>query len=112
MSDHTVPSDRPAPTEPTVPADLDWIRAAPEDATYPGPWIEVAFGLDDHVYLRETSDPGNVVVTTRRKWDAFVLGVRAGEFDHFVAELDETDRSPSLTAPASSPEGTGGAAVG
>jgi hypothetical protein len=26
---------------------------------------------------------GGVVTTTPEKWDAFVLGVRAGEFDHF-----------------------------
>ncbi|MCX4549302.1 DUF397 domain-containing protein [Streptomyces sp. NBC_01387] len=70
-----------------IPADLDWIRAAPEGEEGPGPWIEVAFGADDLVHLRETSDPENVVTTTRRKWDAFVLGVQAGEFDHF-AELD------------------------
>lgn len=70
-----------------VPTDLDWTRAAPEGAEGPGPWIEVAFGPDDLVHLRETSDPGNVVTTTRMKWDAFVLGVRAGEFDHF-GELD------------------------
>lgn len=79
----------PPPIAPPVPSGLDWIRAAPEDATGPGPWIEVAFGPDDRVYLRETSDPGNVVITTRRKWDAFVLGVQAGEFDHFVAGLEE-----------------------
>ncbi|MEV6198020.1 DUF397 domain-containing protein [Streptomyces sp. NPDC051920] len=65
-------------------AGLDWTRAAPEDATGPGPWIEVAFGADDLVHIRETGTPDNVVTTTRRKWDAFVLGVRAGEFDHFV----------------------------
>ncbi|MFD8736803.1 DUF397 domain-containing protein [Streptomyces sp. NPDC059618] len=69
---------------------LDWVRAAPEEATGPGPWIEIAFGDDDLVHLRETSDPGNVVTTTRRKWDAFVLGVRAGEFDHFVEGLEGT----------------------
>ncbi|WP_405599476.1 DUF397 domain-containing protein [Streptomyces sp. NBC_01410] len=73
-----------------VPTDLDWTRAAPEGAKGPGPWIEVAFGPGDLVHLRETSDPGNVVTTTRKKWDAFVLGVRAGEFDHF-AELDGQD---------------------
>jgi hypothetical protein len=71
-----------------------WTRTASE-ATGPGPWIEVAFGEsvtgdagddgDDPVYLRETSDPATVVTTNRRRWDAFVLGVRAGEFDHFVA---------------------------
>ncbi|MET7616873.1 DUF397 domain-containing protein [Streptomyces sp. NPDC005408] len=69
-------------------AGLDWTRAAPEGAQGTGPWIEVAFGPGDLVHLRETSDPENVVTTTRKKWDAFVLGVQAGEFDHF-AELDE-----------------------
>ncbi|MFF3821157.1 DUF397 domain-containing protein [Streptomyces bluensis] len=77
-----------------IPTDLDWIRAAPENATGPGPWIEIAFTEDEDpeapVYIRETSDPDNVVTTNRRKWDAFVLGVQAGEFDHFVegVELD------------------------
>ncbi|KUN80201.1 hypothetical protein [Streptomyces griseoruber] len=74
-----------------IPPDLTWIRAAPPEATGPGPWIEIAFGEVDGdddgeapVYLRETSAPENVVTTNRRKWDAFVLGVQAGEFDHFV----------------------------
>ncbi|MCD7445468.1 DUF397 domain-containing protein [Streptomyces lincolnensis] len=74
-----------------IPADLTWTRAAPPEATGPGPWIEIAFGEstegddgDAPVYLRETSAPETVVTTTRRKWDAFVLGVQAGEFDHFV----------------------------
>ncbi|MEU5685637.1 DUF397 domain-containing protein [Streptomyces venezuelae] len=76
---------------PRVPTDLDWTRAAPEDEQGPGPWIEIAFGEgdnDDAVYLRETSDPDNVVTTTRKKWDAFVLGVQAGEFDHFVEGVE------------------------
>lgn len=78
-----------------IPPDLEWIRAAPEDATGPGPWIELAFGegngeddLEAPVYIRETSDPENVVTTNRRKWDAFVLGVQAGEFDHFVEGVE------------------------
>ncbi|MBO0916853.1 DUF397 domain-containing protein [Streptomyces sp. NBC_01260] len=66
------------------PADLTWIRAAPEDEPGPGPWIEIAFGEVDLVHLRETSDPENVVTTTRTKWEAFAKGVRAGEFDHFT----------------------------
>jgi len=75
-----------------VPPNLTWERAAPPDAT--GPWIEIAFGEsegddgDAPVYIRETSDPDNVVTTNRRKWDAFVLGVQAGEFDHFVEGVD------------------------
>jgi hypothetical protein len=75
-----------------IPPDLTWERAAPPDATGPGPWIEIAFGAGDDgeapVYIRETSDPENVVTTNRRKWDAFVLGVQAGEFDHFVEGVE------------------------
>lgn len=78
-----------------IPTDLTWTRAAPPEATGPGPWIEIAFGEsaggddgDAPVYLRETSAPETVVTTTRRKWDAFVLGVQAGEFDHFVEGID------------------------
>ncbi|KUO10585.1 DUF397 domain-containing protein [Streptomyces sp. DSM 15324] len=80
---------------PDIPAGLTWVRAAPPEATGPGPWIEIAFGEGDGdddgeapVYLRETTAPDNVVTTNRRKWDAFVLGVRAGEFDHFVEGVE------------------------
>ncbi|MFI5885211.1 DUF397 domain-containing protein [Streptomyces sp. NPDC051554] len=88
-----------------IPPDLTWERAAPPDATGPGPWLELAFGPGDDgeapVYIRETSDPENVVTTNRRKWDAFVLGVQAGEFDHFVEGVegveDTTDPTPPET---------------
>ncbi|WP_327368905.1 DUF397 domain-containing protein [Streptomyces sp. NBC_01217] len=70
-----------------TPADLTWIRAAPEGEDGPGPWFEVAFGPDELVCLRVSDDPTNIVTTTRTKWDAFTKGALAGEFDHF-AELD------------------------
>ncbi|MCX5169998.1 hypothetical protein [Streptomyces antibioticus] len=77
-----------------VPQDLTWIRAAPPGATGPGPWFEVAFGEGDDgeapVHIRVTDNPENIVTTNRRKWDAFVLGVQAGEFDHFVEGVDLT----------------------
>ena len=58
-------------------------------ASIPTPHLDVTFTPDgDLVHLRETSAPDTVVTTTRRKWDAFVLGVRAGEFDHFVGDAD------------------------
>ena len=79
-----------------IPPNLVWERAAPPDATGPGPWFELAFGGGDTeddpeapVYIRETSAPDVVVTTNRRKWDAFVLGVQAGEFDHFVEGISE-----------------------
>ncbi|MFF2957606.1 DUF397 domain-containing protein [Streptomyces sp. NPDC057963] len=71
-----------------IPTDLTWIRAAPEGEEGPGPWIEIAFGPDGLVHLRETGDPATVVTTTRTKWDAFTKGVQAGEFDHFVEGAD------------------------
>lgn len=73
---------------PRVPEGLNWIPAT-DDLTMPE-YLEVAFGNegDDNVYIRENINPGKVVVTTQRKWDAFVLGVKAGEFDHFVEGID------------------------
>ncbi len=46
--------------------------------------LEVTTGEDGMIYIRETEDPEVVAVTTPAKWDAFVKGVKAGEFDHFV----------------------------
>ncbi|MEU7161711.1 DUF397 domain-containing protein [Streptomyces chrestomyceticus] len=70
------------PTTPTPFENLTWQKAT-DDESAPE-YIEVAFGDDGNVYLRTNTEPDNVVVTTRVKWDAFVLGVKAGEFDHFV----------------------------
>ncbi|MFF7499200.1 hypothetical protein ACFZBM_07105 [Streptomyces lavendulae] len=36
------------------------------------------------MHLRETSAPDIVVTTTHTKWDAFALGVQAGQFDRFI----------------------------
>ena len=67
----------------------------PRTRPAPGPGSRLAFGDDDLVYIRETSDPETVVTTTQKKWDAFVLGVQAGEFDHFVEGVEGVeDGSP------------------
>ncbi|KAF4405914.1 MULTISPECIES: DUF397 domain-containing protein [Streptomyces] len=47
-------------------------------------WLEVAFGPDGLVHIRQNTRPDEIVTTTTAKWDAWVLGVKAGEFDHFV----------------------------
>ncbi|WP_030021085.1 DUF397 domain-containing protein [Streptomyces monomycini] len=70
------------PTPPTPPENLTWQKAT-DDESAPE-YIEVAFGADGDVHLRTNTEPDNIVTTTRVKWDAFVLGVKAGEFDHFV----------------------------
>jgi hypothetical protein len=56
-------------------------RALKDDTT--SPWIKITHGPGDRVRLHAAGDGGRVVTTTRAKWDAFALGVRAGEFDHF-----------------------------
>ncbi|MEW2550075.1 DUF397 domain-containing protein [Streptomyces sp. NPDC047002] len=41
---------------------------------------------DGTIKLRESDDPDVVVTTSPEKLRAFILGVKAGEFDHFVGE--------------------------
>jgi Domain of unknown function (DUF397) len=53
--------------------------------------LEVTRGEDGMIYLRESDDPDVVAVTTPAKWDAFVKGVKAGEFDHFVTGVNDED---------------------
>ncbi|MGC0376413.1 DUF397 domain-containing protein [Streptomyces sp. SAI-229] len=63
------------------------LKGEPHLATQ-APALEVTTaGDDDHtVRLHAPGVPGSPTVTTdRRRWDAFVRGVRAGEFDHFTA---------------------------
>ncbi|SDN18892.1 protein of unknown function [Actinacidiphila guanduensis] len=50
--------------------------------------LEATVGDDGMIYIRETEQPDVVAVTTPAKWEAFVKGVKAGEFDHFVAGLE------------------------
>ncbi|MFF3005042.1 DUF397 domain-containing protein [Kitasatospora sp. NPDC057940] len=46
--------------------------------------IEIA-SEGDLVYLRESDNPTHIVTTTRTKLNAWLLGAKAGEFDHFIA---------------------------
>jgi hypothetical protein len=69
-------------------SELEWRRSSSSGdagaAGDAGESIEIAFGEDGLVHIRETGDPDNVATTTQAKWDAFVKGVKAGEFDHFA----------------------------
>ena len=40
---------------------------------------------DGTIYLRESDNPEAVITTSPKKLKAFILGVKAGEFDHFTA---------------------------
>lgn len=65
-----------------TPADFGALLAVLKgESRVPAP-IQIAFGAEDVVRLR--AGAGGVVTTTRPRWEAFVLGVRAGEFDRFA----------------------------
>ncbi|WP_039938176.1 DUF397 domain-containing protein [Streptomyces himastatinicus] len=68
---------------------LDWQRASTDEDEGAGAYLEVAAGPDGQIYMRESNDPETVVVTTQAKWDAFLKGVKAGEFDDFAEEAGE-----------------------
>ncbi|WP_052412305.1 DUF397 domain-containing protein [Streptomyces mutabilis] len=56
--------------------------------------IQVTFtpgnDADAPVRVHAPGARGAVVTTDRRKWEAFVLGVKAGEFDHFAEGPNDT----------------------
>lgn len=46
--------------------------------------LEVAH-RDDDIVIRESDDPGFILTTTLERFRAFLLGAKAGEFDHFMS---------------------------
>ncbi|MDH6577649.1 DUF397 domain-containing protein [Kitasatospora sp. MAP5-34] len=46
--------------------------------------VELAQGDADMIHIRESLDPDKIVTTDRARLRAFVLGVKAGEFDHLL----------------------------
>jgi hypothetical protein len=72
-------------------SDLVWQKSSFSKLRGGNDCLEVTRGEDGMIYLRESDDPDVVAVTTPAKWDAFVKGVKAGEFDHFVEGVDDED---------------------
>ncbi|MEU9745593.1 DUF397 domain-containing protein [Streptomyces niveus] len=46
--------------------------------------VYLAAADDGSIKIQESDDPDVIVTTTPEKLRAFILGVKAGEFDHFV----------------------------
>ncbi|MBV2152445.1 DUF397 domain-containing protein [Kitasatospora sp. SUK 42] len=61
--------------------ELNWQRSSFSDDG--AEFIEIA-SEGDLVYIRESDNPDLVVTTTRTKLNAWILGAKDGEFDHFV----------------------------
>ncbi|GAA1178483.1 hypothetical protein GCM10009654_39700 [Streptomyces hebeiensis] len=47
--------------------------------------VHIAAADDGTIKIHESDDPATIVTTTPEKLRAFILGVKAGEFDHFAA---------------------------
>ncbi|MEU7021564.1 DUF397 domain-containing protein [Streptomyces sp. NPDC046203] len=61
---------------------IEWQRSSFSGGNGPN-CVEVG-AHDGQIVMRESDDPSIVVTTSREKLAAFILGVKAGEFDHLV----------------------------
>ncbi|MGW8570747.1 DUF397 domain-containing protein [Streptomyces niveus] len=64
-------------------AALDWQKSSFSGGDDNQDCIELA-EADGQILLRESDAPGTIITTDRAKLRAFLLGVKAGEFDHLV----------------------------
>ncbi|RYJ27394.1 hypothetical protein CU044_3352 [Streptomyces sp. L-9-10] len=48
--------------------------------------VYLAAADDGSIKIQESDEPDVIVTTTPEKLRAFILGVKAGEFDHFAAD--------------------------
>ncbi|MFH8368063.1 DUF397 domain-containing protein [Streptomyces sp. NPDC018031] len=63
-------------------APIQWQKSSFSGGDGPN-CVEVA-QHDGRIVMRESDDPGVILTTTREKLAAFLLGVKAGEFDHLI----------------------------
>ncbi|WP_411113399.1 DUF397 domain-containing protein [Streptomyces sp. 029-5] len=53
--------------------------------------VYLAAADDGSIKIQESDEPDVIVTTTPEKLRAFILGVKAGEFDHFAATDPDVD---------------------
>jgi hypothetical protein len=61
------------------------LTALQEDTRPPAAGISVAASTGGALRVHATGAPEPALTTDRHKWETFVRGVRAGEFDHFAS---------------------------
>ncbi|MGW1404633.1 DUF397 domain-containing protein [Streptomyces sp. NPDC002403] len=62
---------------------INWQKSSFSGADNNQSCIELA-PVDGSIKMRESDDPDVVVTTSVAKLRAFVLGIKAGEFDHLI----------------------------
>ncbi|MDX3853248.1 DUF397 domain-containing protein [Streptomyces sp. AK02-01A] len=60
-----------------------WQKSSYSGADNNQDCVELAV-VNEQIMMRESEDPDTVVTTSREKLRAFLLGVKAGEFDHLI----------------------------
>ncbi|MFJ2575355.1 DUF397 domain-containing protein [Kitasatospora aureofaciens] len=65
-------------------SNFSWQKSSYSSAEGGNTCLELAPGADDLRYLRESDDPDVIITTTTAKLRAFILGAKAGEFDHLL----------------------------
>ncbi|MFF2186471.1 DUF397 domain-containing protein [Streptomyces sp. NPDC058155] len=63
--------------------DIDWQKSSFSGADDNQNCVELA-DIDGQIMMRESDAPDTIVGTSRETLRAFLLGVKAGEFDHFT----------------------------
>ncbi|WBP87367.1 DUF397 domain-containing protein [Kitasatospora cathayae] len=63
---------------------LVWQKSSYSDAEGADNCLELAQGERDLRYVRESDDPSVIVTTSPPTLRAFLLGAKAGEFDHLT----------------------------
>ncbi|MFE9454775.1 DUF397 domain-containing protein [Streptomyces sp. NPDC006739] len=84
----------------TTPVVFAALLATLKNEPHPGtghPTLHLTATDANTLRLHTTDAPTTAVTTDHPKWNAFVLGVRAGEFDHFVEEAEHIDDAPGRT---------------
>jgi len=77
------------------------LAALKHEPPLPHPSIHVTSSESETVRIHSTAAPQAVVTTDRPKWNAFVRGVRAGEFDHLAQPTAAAEQALSRSyAPA------------
>jgi hypothetical protein len=66
-----------------MPEAINWQKSSFSGADNNQACIELA-PVDGSIRMRESDDPHVIVTTSAEKLRAFILGVKAGEYDHLI----------------------------
>jgi hypothetical protein len=65
--------------------DSDWVKSSRSSVA--GHCVEVNFGKDGDVAVRDSKNPDQApLIYTQAEWDAFVAGVKDGEFNYPIGD--------------------------